>query len=168
MVEFLEYLRRNGNWRSLIATAGTWLALDFAFYGLGMGNPRTIAKIWNVSPEKLNSGNETSVIPGWSTKDNPNDTVYDTFLDNGTRALIVVSIGAILGGLGFIYAVNHVSRKKLQAWGFWALAVLFIIVGATYSKTVSTNFHGVTIMLYVLCQVVFNFGQSVLSISIGI
>jgi PHS family inorganic phosphate transporter-like MFS transporter len=41
------------------------------------------------------------------------------------------------------------------------LGVLFVIIGSTYQVTVQTQqFHGVTIMLYVLCQLCFYFGPN--------
>lgn len=137
----MQYLRQDGNWKLLVGTAGSWLTLDFAYYGLGMNNPETIAKIWT------------------HTDTSADGSIYDRLTNNGTRALVVVSIGAVSGGLLLIYAIDHFSRKKIQLWGFWALTALFIIIGATYRRVVSSQFHGVTITLYVICQFVFNFGQ---------
>lgn len=40
------------------------------------------------------------------------------------------------------------------------LGILFVIIGSTYQFTAQTRLHGVTIALYVLCQLCFYFGPN--------
>ena len=70
--ELYNYLIRDGNIRYLFATSTCWFLLDFAFYGLGINNPRQIAAIWE-------SSNHTDVA-GWPS---PSGSPYATFV-NGT------------------------------------------------------------------------------------
>lgn len=46
---------------------------------------------------------------------------------------------------------------------FVVLALLFIIIGATFQVLVSTQNNGVTIMLYILCQLCFYLGPNALT-----
>ena len=155
--DLIRFFYREGNWRHLFATAGTWFLLDFAFYGLGMNNPATIAKILNESPS-----NSTTPL-AWNVEDNANKTIFQLLMDIATNALIVVSIGAVVGGAGLIYAISHFNRKKMQMWGFLALTALFIVIGATFPTISPGSFHGVTTTLFVICQIFFNFGPNALT-----
>ena len=44
--EFQDYFFRQGNWRFLAGTAGTWFLLDFPFYGLELSSASIINAIW--------------------------------------------------------------------------------------------------------------------------
>ena len=43
---FKEYFSKDGNWRVLAGTAGTWALLDIPFYGLGLSYTSIIGTIW--------------------------------------------------------------------------------------------------------------------------
>jgi MFS transporter, PHS family, inorganic phosphate transporter len=118
-----------------------------------MNSPQNISKIWN----KVPAGQKQN--PQWRTEYDPTLSVYDNFIRSGTHALVVVSIGALLGGLFLIMRINRHNRKRLQWGGFLALFMIFIILGASFQSTVQTRFNGVAITLYVICQILFNFGQ---------
>ncbi|KAH0541837.1 hypothetical protein FGG08_003720 [Glutinoglossum americanum] len=74
---FYKYFIEDGNWTDLAGTASTWLLLDFSFYFLGVNSSQIIANIWGTS--------DTA-------------TVYEILMQNGWRALITTSIGAMVGG----------------------------------------------------------------------
>jgi PHS family inorganic phosphate transporter-like MFS transporter len=118
-----------------------------------MNNPSTIAKIWDIAPPN------SSAHARWSTHYDPNLSVFQDLLRSGAHALVVVSLGAVVGGLLLILFINHLNRKRLQWGGFLALFVIFIILGASFKSIVQTPFHGVAITLYVFSQITFNFGK---------
>jgi PHS family inorganic phosphate transporter-like MFS transporter len=102
----------------------------------------------------------------WNTDvdvSDPQNGIYTILLQNSIHSLIISSIGAILGGTIMIFAIDKFNRKRLQLVTFVVLGFLFIITGATFSKTVNTDFHGVTITLYCLCQLCFYFGPNTLT-----
>jgi PHS family inorganic phosphate transporter-like MFS transporter len=54
--ELEQYFINEGNWMWLAATSACWFLLDFAFYGLGIDNPRRIAAIvscWGIHPSPM-------------------------------------------------------------------------------------------------------------------
>ena len=79
---------------------------------------------------------------------------------NSVHSLLVSSIGAIVGSVGLIFAIDRFNRKRFQYVTFGILGILFVIIGSTYQVTVQTQFHGVTITLYALCQLCFYFGPN--------
>ena len=128
--------------------------LSLAFYGLGMNNPSTISKIWNIADEDFPTPFR------WATEYDQNLSVFQHLLRSGAHSLVVVSLGANLGGLAIILLINHINRKRLQWIGFLVLFFLLMVLGAIYKQTVQTKMHGVAITLYVLSQIAFNFGKS--------
>lgn len=119
-----------------------------------------ISKIWYKAAP---SGDKPKV---WDTDfdvADPQASIYTILIQNSIHSLIISSIGAIVGGTAMIFAIDRFNRKRLQLITFVILAVMFIITGATFSKTVNTDFHGVTITLYCLCQLCFYFGPNTLT-----
>jgi PHS family inorganic phosphate transporter-like MFS transporter len=148
----VNYFVTQGNWVYLLGATVSWFVLDFgkcdlshncfhiylssllvnthsnhhaskAFYGLDMNSPSTIAKIWDIAPPN------SSAPTRWSTEYDPNLSVFQDLLRSGAHALVVVSLGAVVGGLLLILFINHLNRKRLQWGGFLALFVIFIILG---------------------------------------
>jgi hypothetical protein len=124
-----------------------------AFYGLGMNNPQTIAKIWNIAPANATAPQR------WNTEYNTDLSIFQDLIRSGAHALVVVSIGAVLGGFLLIISINHLNRKKLQWGGFLGLFIVFIILGTSFKRIVQTQFHGAAITLYVISQILFYFGK---------
>jgi PHS family inorganic phosphate transporter-like MFS transporter len=159
------YFIKQGNWRYLAGTSICWFLLDFAFFGLGMGNPRTLATIWST----WNHSEDIPRPPSWNT--NPtlglidssipkwNATIYDVLESNATQSIQTVSIASVIGSLFFIAAVNHVSRRRWLVWSFLSLAVLLIITGGTFAAVFHTQSHTVTVVLVAICHFLFNFGK---------
>jgi len=134
---FYAYMITEGNWTDLAGTSISWMTLDFAFYFLGVNSPKLLSKIWNSSP---------------------NESLYPMLLENGYRALIAVSIGAILGGILFIIMARY--RFYLQVNGFWILAALFIAVGVCFVVLLGTRYFAAVIVMYSVCSLFFNFGPN--------
>jgi PHS family inorganic phosphate transporter-like MFS transporter len=150
-----DYFWKRGNWRYLLGTALTWFLLDFAFFGLGLSSPKAVSKIW-YSP--IHSSPETT--PTWDVtyfdSSNPDAVIFDILTTSAWHSLVVVSVGAMIGSIALVIAVDHFNRKQLQWRMFIVLGFLFIITGGTYR--IGNN--GVTITLYILCQICFYFGPN--------
>lgn len=130
-----------GNWQYLLGTSLSWLFLDFAFYGLGLSSPEIVRHIWE------------------NPKD-PRSSVFASLRNNSVHTLVMVSIGATIGGAAMIKVVKYVSPKVIQLWGFLVLFVLFIVTGSAWTKLLDTSRSGL-IVLYVLAQIAFNLGPNV-------
>lgn len=154
--ELRRFFWVEGNIKYLLGTSMTWLLLDFAFYGLGINNPRVIAQIW--ASEPITNITAAANTPAWA---NPTDPlgVYETLKVDGIRSIITVSIGSLLGSLILIKMINYVPRKAWLTWSFVGMTALFAVIGGTYFKTANSNLHALTITLYVLCQLLFNLGM---------
>lgn len=147
-----RYFFKDGNWILVMGTSLCWFLLDIGFYALSLNSPSTVSKLWyqDVVPAPDR--------PVWATNldvKDPQQGIYTILITNTTHSLIISSIGAIVGAVLMVYFIDRVNRKKFQFGSFLVLAALFIVTGATYSSTVQTGFHGVTITLFVLCQLAF-------------
>jgi MFS transporter, PHS family, inorganic phosphate transporter len=170
-----DYFWRDGNIRYLAATSLCWFLLDFAFYGLGIGNPRQIQAIWakynhtailgwpysRPGPSYADFSNGT--FPDWENPFNPDTNMYQELYSNALKYTITVSIGSILGSVILIMLINRIYQKLWLVRSFFVLCILFMITGATLSQVEFTSARVVTIIFYMLCQFFFNFGTWQLS-----
>jgi len=136
-----DYFITQGHYKKLLATSACWFLLDLPFFGLGMNSPRIINLLW------LDRVPDTS-------------PVYDVLMNNSTRSLVIVSIGALFGSFLFLLIVERFSRKWIQFYGFICLTVLFVVVGASFKALLSNRLVGAIIPLYILCQIAFNCGPN--------
>ncbi|KAJ5095927.1 hypothetical protein NUU61_005283 [Penicillium alfredii] len=149
--DIVRYFWTEGNWRSLAGTSIAWLLLDFGFYGIGLSSPQFLAKTWG-------SLHITSAAPVWLTDDRPGVNIYDMFLNTSVHGLIVLNIGSFVGGLLLILLAHRIDRVALQKYMFLALAALFIVLGTMFVKLYSDP--PVVVALYIIGQVMFNFGPN--------
>ncbi|KAF2733715.1 inorganic phosphate transporter 1-4 /Pi cotransporter [Polyplosphaeria fusca] len=136
-----QYFIVEGNWLYLLGTSLSWLFLDFAFYGLGLSSPEIVRHIWR-DPNL------------------PRAHVFTSLRDNSLNTLVMVSIGACIGGAAMIKVIKYASPKVIQFWGFLVLFVLFIVTGSAWTKLLESSRSGL-IVLYVLSQIAFNLGPNV-------
>lgn len=128
---------KKGNWTDLFATSINWALFDFSYFILGVNSSRLIPYMFR-----------------------PNNALaYKRLFDNGWHTLVATCIGAVLGGAIAITIMNNFSRKKIQMWAFLVLAALFIVLGVLYVTLLDTNASAVIIVVYVICQLVFNIGK---------
>jgi PHS family inorganic phosphate transporter-like MFS transporter len=162
-----RYLITDGNWRYLAGTSLSWAMFDFAYYGLQINNPRFLAKLWASSaPEST-----VHALPAWlpnparwnTTTGQPTTTVYQVLIDNSIHSMISVSLGSILGSLLLICVIDYLPRRKFLIWSFLALALLTAGTGISYLHTFRTERYGITLALFILCQLLFNFGPNTLT-----
>ena len=150
-----DYFWKQGNWRYLLGTALTWFLLDFAFFGLGLSSPKAISKIWYNGEHSA-----SAVAPTWdvtySNSSYPDAVIFDILITSAWHSLVVGSVGAMIGSIALVLAIDHFNRKRLQWSMFIVLGVLFVITGGTYR--IGNN--GVTMMLYIICQICFYFGPN--------
>ena len=148
--DVVHYFWTEGNWRSLVGTSIAWFLLDFSFYGIGLPNPQSLARTWG----DLNVGSKR---PEWNIDDTCRLSVLDMFMKNSIHALVILNVGSFTGGILLVFFVAKVDRACLQKYGFMALACLFFAMGAMF---ITVHKEGpVAIFLYVIGQLLFNFGE---------
>ncbi|KAH6666839.1 major facilitator superfamily domain-containing protein [Halenospora varia] len=139
--EFKQFFWHDGNLRTLIATSLCWFCLDLPFYGLGMNSPRIINTIWN--------GKNPQNLP-----------IYDMIEHDIWQSLVVVSLGAIVGSLITLTTIDWLGRRNIQMNGFFWLFILFIVIGGSFNHLYEIGGSPAIIVLYILCQIFFNFGPN--------
>ena len=142
-----DFFITQGNWQPLLGTSLSWLFLDFAFYGLGLSSPEIVRHIWK-NPAEDGTGSVSA------------PSVFESLRDNSLHTLIMVSIGAVIGGAAMIKIIRYASPKVIQFWGFLVLFLLFIVTGSAWTKLLDVSRSGL-IVLYVLSQIAFNLGPNV-------
>jgi len=132
--DFWHFYSKWSHAKILLGTAGSWLVLDVAFYGLGLNQPVVLAAIGYASDKR----------------------VYENLKNAAVGNLILVCAGAVPGYWVTVFTVDTIGRKPIQFMGFTVLTILFFILGFAFHKISS---HGL-LALYVLCQFFFNFGPN--------
>lgn len=149
--DIVQYFWTEGNWRTVTATALSWLLMDFGFYGISLSSPQFLAKTWGTLHLEGSA-------PPWQTDDRPQADIYQMFLDSSVHGLVILNSGSFLGCLLLIMVVHKLDRVGLQKWAFIALAAHFIALGTMF---ITVQQEGpVAIVLYILGQTLFNFGSS--------
>jgi PHS family inorganic phosphate transporter-like MFS transporter len=156
--ELRRFFWEEGNIKYLVGTSLAWFLLDFAFLGLGINNPKVIAELWayTTPAQQVDAAKPLS----WVNPSAPNQTIYEVLRLDAIQSIITISVGSLLGSAILIKVINYIPRKSWLAWSFVGLAVLFAIVGGTYSTAKDSNLHALTITLYVLSQLLFNLGPN--------
>ncbi len=160
LAELHRFFWTEGNLKYLLGTSITWFLLDFAFYGLGINNPRVIAQIWSSQPI---NGTVADNTQDWQNPSDPNQTIYEVLRLDGIRSIITISVGSMLGSIILIKMINYIPRQAFLKWSFVGMAVLFAVIGGTYFRAANSDLHALTLVLYVLCQLLFNIGPNTLT-----
>lgn len=147
--DIVQYFWTEGNWRTLAATALSWLLMDFSFYGISLSSPQFLAKTWGTL-------HLTNPAPPWKTDDRPHADIFEMFLNSSVHGLVILNSGSFLGGLLLILFAHRLDRVGLQKWAFVALAALFIAMGTMFITVYQEG--PVAIVLYIISQTLFNFG----------
>jgi PHS family inorganic phosphate transporter-like MFS transporter len=174
-----EYFIAEGNWVWLAATSTCWFLLDFAFYGLGIDNPRRIAAIWEPSyptpadfqdniqnwPSNFLVGENTTTvsnatIPDWENPFDVESNIYQELYGNALRYVVTITVGSLVGSLVMIALINKLPRKGWLIISFLILALLFLIMGATLQAVEFHPSHWFTVVFYITCQFFFNWGKN--------
>ena len=106
-----------------------------------MNSPKIITTIWYGS---------TSTPPA---------SIYKMLVHNVWQSLVIVSFGAITGCMITFFTIDRVGRRNIQIIGFLLLFILFIIIGGLYNFLYNQGGSSAIIVLYILCQIFFNFGS---------
>ncbi|CZT47243.1 related to high-affinity phosphate permease, phosphate-repressible [Rhynchosporium secalis] len=139
--DFKQYFWHEGNLRTLMACSFCWFCLDLPFCGLGMNSPNIISVIWY----------------GKTTQ--PTD-IYTLLVQDVWQSLIIVSLGALVGCAITFVAIDRLGRRNTQIIGFFWLFNLFIIIGGSFFHLYEIVGSAGIIVLYILCQISFNFGPN--------
>ena len=146
---FYEWLTSDNNALDLFATSLNWMLLDFTFYLLGV--------------------NSSSFVPTLFGENNsPTRPPYAILINEARHIMESSSVALLIGGLLVIAVMRFRSGKtavkllnsprKVQIWGFSALTILFIIVGALYMTLPTTNANVAIVFFYALTNFFFNLG----------
>ena len=170
---FNQYVFTERNWIHLAGTMISWFLLDVrstnflltrlrlylqlltgiqvSFYGLGMSSPKVIQKLWD----------------GLYTDTSATRTVYQLLSENSWHSSIVVSLGALFGGVVMIYVVQHSRLVKVQSLFFMVLGVFLFVTGGTFKPFLvpepgsgSAGDHWALVIFYFLCNFFFNLGAN--------
>jgi PHS family inorganic phosphate transporter-like MFS transporter len=153
------YLKDSGNWPLLFGTCSCWFLLDLAFYGLGINSSQTLALIW--ASVKADETVGMTPPPAWNPDPTrPNDTIYEVLVQNSKKSIYTASVGSLFGSILLLVIINRVSRKQFLAYSFLVLAAFLFATGITLLKVFGTSGSTVTLVLYGLCQLLFNLGNS--------
>jgi MFS transporter, PHS family, inorganic phosphate transporter len=134
-----QYFFDEGNWRFLAVVSLCWFLLDCAIHGLGLYTPTIMSNIW---ADDLNEGRPLEALKIFSW-----------------HSMVIVSVGSVVGGLLSIRLVDYVRRSSALFWTFVALAVLFGALGSTLLQYPASSAKSVALVLYALCNFVFNIGR---------
>ncbi|KAK0706306.1 major facilitator superfamily domain-containing protein [Lasiosphaeria miniovina] len=155
-----DYFITQGNWRSLAGTSMCWLLLDIAFYGLGLSNPGSLAKLWAYVPE----GTTLTDVPSWNPNAaKPQSSIFEALRDNAIQNLVTVCVGSMTGCLLLLLIIDYIPRKEFLTYSFVWMAVLFFICGGSFFSVFHNDFHAVSIVLVALCYFSFNLGPNTLT-----
>ncbi len=110
-IGLLRFLTNRHYLKLLLATAGTWFFLDYAYYGNTISTPLVLAKL------------------------SPNSTIFEHTLTN----LIVFLVVAVPGYLLATAFLDRIGHRRLQVIGFFAMAVIFTSLGAISSSLANAD-----------------------------
>ena len=117
-----------------------------------MSSPKVIQKLWDGL---------------YGDSPHNNRTVYQLLFENSWHSSIVVSLGALLGGVAMIYVVQHSRPVKAQSLFFIVLGVFLIVTGATFGPflepkegTGGAGNHWALVIFYFICNFFFNLGAN--------
>lgn len=150
-----EYFWTQGNWRRLLATCACWFLFGIASSGFGISNPRILARFWNPSP----FADSTTTLFSQIDPEYSNSSIYGELMQDSIRMIIVIFAKQLLGSIILVSIIDYIPRKKMLAWTYLGLAVLFAITGGLLFNTSPLNFQPVIITLYITYQILCNFGE---------
>lgn len=102
--DIVQYFWAEGNWRTLAATALSWLLMDFSFYGISLSSPQFLAKTWGTL-------HLSGAAPPWQTDDRPDADIFQMFLNSSVHGLVILNSGSFLGCCLLIFTVH-----RLECW----------------------------------------------------
>jgi hypothetical protein len=130
-----------------------------AVYGLGLDSPGTIATMYL----------STSVPPlpcdkSWlADPSQPNATIFTALQQDSLQNLQTISTGTLPGSLIIVFAIDYVPRAAWSGWMFVAVAALLAVTGSTLFVAYETDKHAMTVVFYVLAQLLLNMGPNTMT-----
>ncbi|KAK1231355.1 hypothetical protein PQX77_005536 [Marasmius sp. AFHP31] len=148
--DFLTYFSQWENFKVLFGCAWSWLALDFAYYGLGF-NASFILRAISSKKTNFTSGSD----------------VYDSLHKLCVQHLILSAAGLIPGYCVCLLFIDRCGRKPIQLMGFIVLTILFIIMASAFNTLKEKEGSGLFsyastafVALFVLANFFQNFGPN--------
>jgi MFS transporter, PHS family, inorganic phosphate transporter len=153
------YLSVNSRWRCFLGVIITWYLLDLSVCGLGLDSPKTIATMYLSSPST-----ELSCAETWRTDPSqPNISIYNMLQQNTLRNLQTITTGTLPGSIIILLVIDFVPRAAWMGWTFVALGGLFAITGSTLFVAYESDKHAMTVVFYVLTQLLNNLGPNTMT-----
>ncbi|KAK3384925.1 major facilitator superfamily domain-containing protein [Podospora didyma] len=160
-MDVYQHLREK-DWVRLKCLAGisvAWFLLDLAVYGLGLDSPRTISTMYLSSPPPDQPCSET-----WRADPaQPNITIYSMLEQDTVRNLQTITTGTLPGSLIVLLFIDYIPRATWMGWLFVALGGLFAITGGTFYVAYESDKHAMTLVFYVLTQLLLNLGPNTMT-----
>lgn len=138
--DFNAYFSKWENGKILVGTSVSWFALDVAVYGIGLNNTFILKAI-----------NFTSTDP------------YQSLFLASAGNCIISCLGTIPGYWVTVFTIESLGRKPIQIGGFFALGVLYVIMGFGFGPVKGVLTNGLPILfiiLFTLAQFFQNFGPN--------
>ncbi|KAH8899821.1 hypothetical protein GQ53DRAFT_868998 [Thozetella sp. PMI_491] len=135
------------------------VVIGVAVYGLGLDNLQVISQMYLSSAAPSIPCDQT-----WITDPSqPNITIYNMLQEDAIRNLQTISTGALPGSIIILLAIDYVPRAAWLGWTFVSLGGLFAVTGGTYFVSYMNDKHAMTIVFYVLAQLLLNLGPNTMT-----
>ncbi|MDA8195713.1 MAG: MFS transporter [Actinomycetota bacterium] len=110
-IGILKFLSNPHYLKLLLATAGSWFFLDYAYYGNTISTPLVLGKL------------------------SPNGSIFSHTLTN----LLVFVVVAVPGYIMSTLFLDRIGHRRLQLVGFFAMAVIFTSLGAVSASLANAD-----------------------------
>jgi PHS family inorganic phosphate transporter-like MFS transporter len=138
--DFMAYFGQWKNGKVLFGTAVSWFVLDVAVYGIGLNNTFILSAI-----------GFTSTQP------------YDSLFKAAAGNAVIACLGTIPGYWVSVFTIETLGRKNIQLGGFFALGVLYVILGFAFDQIKGVVNGGIPVLfivIFTLSQFFQNFGPN--------
>jgi len=135
---FLEHFSKWKNLRVLLGTSYSWFALDVAWYGLSLNQPRIL--------DLINYSGKGAT------------TLFDIFYSNAVGAVIIACMGTVPGYWVTVFYVEKLGRRFIQMLGFAVITVILLIMSVFWDY-IKENVP-LFIALFTISNFFFNFGPN--------
>lgn len=117
--------------------------------------PPVTATLTTAAPATYSGLNVPDYLNTWD----PTYNMFEEISKNSRSYIYTISISSLVGSGLLIWLIDYIPRKMWLVWSFLLLGVLFAVLGGVLVATEFTPGHWATVVLYALCQLIFNLGK---------